>query len=173
MSDSVPRLTLWFAALVFGVHIGAALYEMVVVTPLWAGNPPQSVRNFNPVAEFAIRPLSYKLPAIVVLSFASFSLFSVAIGNAAGRAWAVAAGLLGLAIAIATIAHAVPILRRTIVENGASLTDSQIIEQVHSWIVWSRLRLLALLLAWIGTVAALLKRSATRRRLFDSNLHWK
>jgi hypothetical protein len=173
MSDSFSRLTLWFAALVFGAHIGAAVYEVIVVTPLWADNAPQSVRNFNPVAEFAVRPLSYKVPAIVVLAFASLSVMSVAIGRPEGKIWGLLAGLLGLAIAIASIAHAVPILQRTIVENGASLTDAQIIEHVHAWVLWSRLRLIALLLAWIATVASLLRRSAPRRTLFGSDLRWK
>lgn len=173
MSDSLPRLTLWLAALVFGVHIGAATYEMVVVTPLWAGDPPQSVRGFNPVAEFAVRPLSYKLPAVAVLTFASFGLFSVAVGKATGRGWVLLAGMLGLTVAIATIIHAVPILRRTIVENGASLTDSEVIEQVRAWILWSRSRLLALLVAWVATIAALLRRSAPPRRLFGSDLRWR
>jgi hypothetical protein len=89
MSDSFSRLTLWFAALVFGAHIGAAVYEVIVVTPLWAD------------------------------------------------------------------------------------TDAQIIEHVHAWILWSRLRLIALLLAWIATVASLLRRSAPRRTLFRSDVRWK
>jgi len=131
------------------------------------------VRNFNPVAEFAVRPLSYKLPAIAVLSFASLSLMSVAAGKAAGRGWSLLAGLIGLAIAIATIFHAVPILRRTIVDNGAGLSDSQILEHVRAWVVWSRLRLFALLVAWVATIVALLRRSAAPRSLFGSDLRWK
>jgi hypothetical protein len=146
---------------------------MVVVTPLWASNPPQSVRGFSPVAEFAVQPLSYELPAVAVLAFASFGLLSAGAGSAMGRGWALLAGVLGLAVAIATIAHAVPILRRTIVENGAGLTDSQLIEQVRAWVLWSRLRLLVLLVAWIAAIAGLLRRSAPPRSLFNSDLRWK
>lgn len=172
MVEALSRLTLWFAALVLGVHIGAAVYEMVVVTPLWAGNPPQSVRGFNPVAEFAIQPLTYKMPAIVALAFVSFALMSVAVGRATGRVWTLLAGALGLALAAATASHAIPILRRTIVENGAGLTDAQIVEHVHAWLVWSRLRLAGLIVAWTAIIVGLVQRSAKPHRFFHSDLRW-
>ncbi|MGH8238599.1 MAG: hypothetical protein ACREXP_16475 [Steroidobacteraceae bacterium] len=173
MSEPLTRLTLWFAALVLGIHIGAAVYEMMVVTPLWAGAPPQSVRGFNPVAEFAIRPLTYKLPAIAVLAFASFALLSVAMGKATGRGWTLLAGGLGLVLVIATVGYAFPILRRTIVANGAGLTDAEIVQQVHAWIFWSRVRLTILIVAWTAVIVGLVQRTARSQRRFSSDLRWK
>jgi hypothetical protein len=166
-------MTLWLAALVLGAHIGAAIYEMVVITPLWTGNPPQSVRGFNPVAEYAIEPLGYKLPAIVVLAFVSFALLAVGSSKSPGRGWTLLAGSVGLALSVATVIHAFPILRRTIVENGANLSDAQIVEQVQAWILWGRLRLLGLLIAWTAIVVGLVQRSAKGQRFFTSDLRFK
>lgn len=167
------RFTLLLAILVLGSHIGAAVYEMVVVTPLWAGNPPQSVRSFNPVADFAIEPLSYKRPAIIVLAITAFSLLSLGSSRGAGRAWSFLAGAVALALVVATILHAFPLLQRTIVERGAGLTDAQILEQVHAWLLWSRVRSAALVLAWAAAVAALLQHHRRPDRFFGSDLHWK
>lgn len=169
----MTRFTLSLAVLVLGIHVGAAVYEMVVITPLWAGNPPQSVRSFNPVADFAIEPLNYKRPAIVVLAVTAFGLLAAGSRRGAGRAWALLAGTLALGLVIATIAHAFPLLQRTIVENGAGLTDAQVLEQVHAWLRWSRVRVAVLVLAWAAAVAALLQRHRRPDRFFNSDLRWK
>lgn len=167
------RFTLLLAVLVLGGHIGAAVYEMVVITPLWAGNPPQSVRNFNPVADFAIEPLSYKRPAIIVLAVTAFGLLSVGSRRGAGRAWSLLAGTVALALVVATSLHAFPLLQRTIMEKGARLTDAQILEQVHAWLLWSRMRIAALVLAWAAAVAALLQHHRRPDRFFSYDLRWK
>lgn len=170
---STTQLMLWLAAFVLGIQIGAAIYEMIVITPLWTGNPPQSVRDFNPVAQFAVEPLSYKIPAVGVLAAVSVGLLSLSIGRGPLRLWVVLAGSIGVALAIATVMYAFPILRNTIVHNGAGLTDPQIIEQVRAWLNWSRVRLLALVVAWISTIVALLQWREQPRTLFGSQLRWK
>ena len=169
----MTRLILWLAVLVLGIHIGAAVYEMVVITPLWAGNPPASVRGFNPVADFAIEPLSYKRPAIIVLAVTAFGLLSVGSRRGAGRAWSLLAGAIVLALAAATVLHAFPILRRTIGTNGAGLSDLQIVEHVNAWLLWSRVRVAGLALAWAAAVAALVQLYTRPERGFRSNLRWK
>lgn len=169
----MTRAILWLATLVLAIHTGAALYEMMVVTPLWASDPPQSLRGFNAAAEYAIEPLSYKMPAIAVLAFVSFAALSVAFGLTAGRAWALLAGVLGLAIAAATFLYAFPILRRTIETSGAGLTDAQIVEDVHAWITWSRIRITVLIVAWIAAVAALVRCYGSTRRLFQTDIRLK
>lgn len=170
MPESATRSILWLATLALGIHAGAAVYEMLVVTPLWAGDPPQSVRGFNAVAGFAIEPLSYKLPAMAVLGFVSFAALSVGVGISAGRIWALTAGMLGLALVAATFLHAIPILQRTIGTSGEGLTDAQIVEDVRAWITWSRVRIALLIVAWLAAVTALVQRYASSRRFFHSDL---
>lgn len=173
MSEPFTRFVLGLSVLVLGVHLGAAVYEAVVVAPLWTGNPPESVRGFNPIAEFAVEPLSYKLPAVAVLAVVSVGLLLIGIAKGAGRAWALLAGALGLVLVAVTIFYAFPILRRTIVTNGAGLTDDQIVEQVRAWLLWSRLRIGMLIIAWTLTIVALLQRYASPHKYFRSELRWK
>lgn len=173
MSKYIQQLVLWLAALAFGIQIGAALYEMMIITPLWTGHPPESVRTFNQVAGFAIQPLSYKVPAAIALAVVSSGLLCIGFGSRLRHAWALVAGCVGLIIAAATVLHAFPILRATLIHNGEGLTDDQIIEQVQGWILWSRTRLVLLFIAWLATIMALLQRYDRAQRLFKNELRWK
>ena len=65
------RATLWLAVLLYGAHAGAAMYEMLVVTPAWAADPPQSVRAWNRMTKAVVQPMAYKEPAVLALGSVS------------------------------------------------------------------------------------------------------
>lgn len=48
------RLLLWVFVIVMGIGVGAGLYEAVVITPLWAGSPPESFWGWRDI--FAANP---------------------------------------------------------------------------------------------------------------------
>ena len=108
-----------------------------------------------------------------MLAFVAFALLSVGISKASGRGWTLLSGTLSLAIILATVSYAFPILRRMIVENGAGLTDAQIVEQVQAWILWSRLRLVGLIIAWTAIIVGLVQHAARAHQPFNSDLRWK
>jgi hypothetical protein len=172
LSQRLVQAVLSVAALAFGIHLGAAIYETVVITPLWAAAPPQSVRGFNPVAEFAVHPLSYKIPAVSVLAVVSLALMLIAISTRI-HYWMLLAGGIGTLIAAGTILHAIPLLRELVVSHGEGLTDAQIVTQVEAWLLWSRIRIAGLLVAWAATLAGLLSPQELRRHRFRSELRWK
>src|SRR5919206_630561 len=48
---SAERIFLWLYLLLFGIQLGAGLYETLVVVPLWSASPPQSVWGWNALRE--------------------------------------------------------------------------------------------------------------------------
>lgn len=60
-----PQLLIWLFCVSAGIITGSSIYERVVVTPLWAGELPQSVRRWEPgviqEAFFAIATPAYGL----------------------------------------------------------------------------------------------------------------
>lgn len=167
------QILLWLASLVFGIHLGSSIYEMVVITPLWAASPPSSVRAFNAVAEYIVQPLTYKVPAVGVLSVVSVALLTVAHRKGPHRIWLVIAGVIGVIVACATVLYAFPLLRSLVGEHGAGLTDALIVDRVDAWLIWSRIRVALLVMAWGATQLALMQRIEPTSFAFRSELRWK
>jgi hypothetical protein len=152
MKSGFVRAVLWLSVLSFGIQTGAATYEALVITPLWAGNPPASVRGWNPVAEFAIQPVRYWAPGGIALAVCTLGLLLAAAFRSSARRWCLVAGLSGLAVLLSTALFFVPILVKTIFDNGVTLSDAEIVSKVHAWVGWNWLRFAILLLGWLATV---------------------
>lgn len=44
--SSIAQIFLWLFVVMLGIEIGAGLYETIVIVPMWAGSPPDSVVAF-------------------------------------------------------------------------------------------------------------------------------
>jgi hypothetical protein len=152
---ALTRAALWLAVLLYGAHAGAAMYEMLVVTPVWAAEPPQSVRAWGIMTKAAVQPMAYQEPAILALGSVSLLVPWLSIWRTAARPWVVFSGALGVALVASTVVYAFPILERTLRDGGAGLTDQEIINQVHAWQWWCDVRLVILLAAWVASLTAL------------------
>ena len=153
------RAALWLAVLLYGAHAGAAMYEILVVTPAWAADPPQSVRAWSTLTKAAIQPMAYQEPAILALGGVSLLVLWLSIWRTAARPWMVFSGALGVALVASTIIYAFPILERTLRDGGAGLTDQEIVNEVHAWHWWCQVRLVILLAAWASLQMALVRAS--------------
>lgn len=43
---SIAQIFLWLFVIALGIELGAGLYETLIVMPLWAGAPPDSVTAY-------------------------------------------------------------------------------------------------------------------------------
>lgn len=147
---------LWLAVLVTGLQLGGSVYEHFVITPLWAGSPPASVRNWNPVPEFAIVPGEFWVRSALAALPAMIGLFVAAcLSRRPVRLWCLVAALCSLAVMIATGSFFVPILQETILNGGADLSDAEIVRKVHLWTTWNSLRFSVGLVGWIAAIIGL------------------
>ena len=136
--------------------MGAATFETFVITPLWSRSPPESVTNWNSVAQFAVNPglywgkgtPFYTICAVLML-ITAWTMPKIK------RNWTLFAGILALAIVIATATFFVPILMKTIATKGANLSGEEITQMVHAWVNWNWLRFAAGLTAWLAAIHAL------------------
>ena len=136
--------------------MGGAVYEMLVVNPLWFGSPPESVTNWNPVPQYAIEPakfwgisaLLYMLSTLAILITAWFM-------PPLRRKWALVAGLCAIGVIASTVLFFVPILRETIFTRGAGLSADQIVAKVNLWVNWNWLRMAVQFISWAASVRAL------------------
>ncbi len=52
--NRIAEISLWMLVISLGILIGATIFEALVITPLWAGSPPESVRGWNENPRYAI-----------------------------------------------------------------------------------------------------------------------
>src|SRR5688572_5053125 len=92
---SIPQLFLWLFVISAGVVTGGSIYEMLVVWPLWAGSPPESVMLWKQ------GPIQGVFFARATPLYAFFAL-ALALGSRwmpqRQRAWSLAAGISGVII---------------------------------------------------------------------------
>ncbi len=56
--NRITEISLWVFIISLGILIGATVFEALVITPLWAGSPPESVRGWNENPRYAIEIFS-------------------------------------------------------------------------------------------------------------------
>ncbi len=152
----IARIVLWLYVVFAGIHVGAAVYEVFVIIPLWAGAPPGSVTGWNPVPQYAIRPESYWMKFSPVYQLLSLAVFIAAWSMPVPRRkWALVAGVCALIVSLATIFFFVPILLQTMYSRGAGLGGAEITAKVNQWVGWNWLRLALMITGWLAAIRAL------------------
>jgi hypothetical protein len=155
--STIPRVVLWLFVLTASILTGGGLFEHTVLTPLWAGSPPESVTGwqYGGVQRkffIVVSPLYY--------------LFSLALIIASWwmprrqRGWALAAGVSGIVIMFATLFFFIPILQKTQVTRGAGLSGEEITALVDSFKTWNWGRWIVLIGGWLAGLRAFSMSSA-------------
>jgi hypothetical protein len=152
----IAQAVLYLFIVSSGLQIGAAAYETFVITPLWSRSPPESVTNWNPVAQYAINPGLYWIKGTLLYVICALLLVIVAwFMPKARRNLTLFAGVAAIAIVIVTETYFVPILVKTIFTRGAGYSGAEITQMVNSWVNWNWLRFAAGLAAWLAAIRAL------------------
>jgi hypothetical protein len=154
--NRIAEISLWAFVISLGILIGATIFEAIVITPLWAGSPPESVRGWNENPHYAIN--SGKFFGLIVPALLLSSLVSLIVGWKmpwTRRKWLIAAVVCTLIGYAATSLFFVPILRETIFTRGTGLTDPEIVGKVNSWVTYNWWRMALQIAGWLAALRAL------------------
>lgn len=146
------QVVLWLFVVSAGLMSGASVFEHVVLTPLWAGALPASVR------EWPHGGIQGRFFMIASPLYGLFALALVIVSRwmpRTQRTWGLIAGLSGIVVVVATVVFFLPILEQTQVARGAGLTDDEIVRLVHQFEGWNRLRWALLIGGWLAGLRAL------------------
>jgi uncharacterized membrane protein SirB2 len=146
------QTVLWLFVLSAGILLGGSIFEGVVLTPLWAGSPPESVTQW---------PYGGVQSKFFMIASPLYALFSLALMIASRwmpqrqRKWAFVAGLCGIAVIVATALFFLPILQKTQATRGAGLSGAEITRLVKQFETWHWGRWAILIVSWVAGLRAL------------------
>jgi hypothetical protein len=149
---TVTRTILWLFLLSALILTGGGLFEHMVITPLWAGSPPESVTAW---------PYGGIQRRFFIIFSPSYYLCSLALVIASWwmprrqRRWALVAGLSGIATMFATFLFFIPILQKTQVTRGAGLSGDEITALVNRFKTWNWGRWVVIIGGWVAALRAL------------------
>lgn len=149
---NIPLIVLWLWVLAVTILMGGGVFEHLVLTPLWAGSPPESVTSWPhgvPQARFfgLITPLCFLLSvALIVVSWWM---------PRQQRKWALVAGISLLVLGIATVSFFLPILQKTQATGGAGLSGEEITRLVNQFKTWNLARWMLSIGGWAAGWRAL------------------
>lgn len=147
----VTQIPLWFFVLSASILTGGGIFEHIVLTPLWAGSPPESVTQWQyggiQRKFFIIFSPLYYLCSLALL-IASWWM------PRRQRKWALVAGLSGIIIGVATFTLFIPILQKTQVTRGAGLSGEEITGLVNRFKAWNWGRWVVMIGGWVAGLRA-------------------
>jgi len=146
------QVILWLYLLSLTILIGGGIFEHVVLTPLWAGSPPESVTAWQ-----------HGVVQAKFFSIASplYGLFSLALVIASfwmptqQRKWALVAGICGITVMLSTIFFFIPILSKTQATRGAGLSGEEITRLTNEFVNWNYGRYVLMIGGWIAALRAI------------------
>ncbi len=153
----MARLTLWFLVVLLGLDLGAGIYEARVVVPLWSRDVPATLQAGNPFGQVALNAgvgfWAYLTSAVAIAAI-------LALGFGLGtpmpeRAWRTVAAGGELLVVGSTLLYFRPTLVRLFMGHGAGMSSGEIATTVQRWVMWSRVRIVVSLAAWICALCAL------------------
>jgi uncharacterized membrane protein len=150
--EKLAVIVLWALVVASGVLVGGSVFERIVVTPLWAASPPESVTAWT------LGAIQRPFFIVVTPLWALLSLGVLALASALpepARPWARTAGIIGVCVMIATIAFFVPLLEKTEANRGAGLSSADIARFTRMFVHWSYLRSAVALGGWLAALRAL------------------
>ena len=148
---TATRAALWLFVLSASILTGGGIFEHVVLTPLWAGSPPESVTQW---------PYGGIQRKFFIIFSPLYYLCSLALIIASWwmprrqRKWALLAGLSGIVTMIATFSLFIPILQKTQVTRGAGLSGEEITALVNRFKTWNWGRWVVLISGWVAGLRA-------------------
>ena len=155
------QIALWLFALSASILAGGGIFEHLVLTPLWAGSPPESVTGWQYggiQGKFFIifSPLYYLCSLALIIASRWMPVRQ--------RKWALVAGLSGLIVGLATFLFFIPILQKTQATRGAGLSGEEITRLVNQFKTWNLGRWVVLIGGWLAGLRAFSMSSSAEPR---------
>lgn len=149
--SKITRVVLWIWVVTTGILIGGAIYEGIVLLPLWANSPPDSVRAWQ-LGVPQVRFFGFVTPFYGVCSLALLILsFRMPSGV---KKLALAAGASGVVVVIWTFLFFVPILQQTQATGGTGMSSDEIVTLTNRFVSWNYLRYVVIITGWLAGLLA-------------------
>lgn len=150
---NVPNVVLWLWLLGVTILMGGGVFEHTVLTPLWAGAPPESVTQWPyGVVQATFFGIVSPLTGLLALALIVASWWM----PRQQRAWALGAAVSSLVVGVATVAFFVPILEQTQGTRGAGLSGEEITALVNRFWNWNWARWAVSIGGWAAGWRALI-----------------
>ena len=152
----IAEISLWVLVVSLGILTGATIFEALVVTPLWASSPPESVRGWNENPLYAVD--TGRFFVLIILPLLLSSLVCLIAGwnlPSPRRKWIIIASVCTLIGFVATGSFFVPILREVVFTRGAGISDAEIVAKVNSWVTYNWARMALQTFGWLASLWAL------------------
>lgn len=156
----IVRGALWFAAIAWGVLLGAKVFDLVVLAGAWSAAPPASLRLLPYGAAYPVNTGDFFIPPSALLLAATWiAVFAGWRTPMRYRRWLLASALTILVVLVFTVASFWPMNAALwAVAKGApgALQDQASIEAlVHAWLRNDWLRVIAATAGFLSTLRAI------------------
>jgi hypothetical protein len=158
---SIAQIFLWLFVIALGIELGGGLYETLVVMPLWAAAPPDSVTAYyqhnvaNP--QFTLnaggRFWMFATPLVGLAAIAA--LLSGLKTRPEHRKWRVAGTVLALIVVISTFAWFVPNIIKLFSEAVTRMSADEITSLTNWWVRLNWVRAVVYAAGWLAALRAL------------------
>lgn len=157
----IGQIILWLFVIAFGIEIGAGLYETLVVMPVWALAPPDSVIAYfqynvaNPqfILNAGGRFWMHQTPLVGLLAL--LTLISGFRTRPEHRKWRILGAVLALIVVIATFAWFVPNLVRLFSEEVLTMSRDEVTSVTTWWVRLNWVRVVVYSAGWLAALRAL------------------
>ena len=151
------QYVLWLFVLFQGLVTGGALFDALVLTPLWAGSPPQSVTTWS----YGVIQGRFFLPFGILAALLSLVLlFTARLMLPQCRRLAVIAAVCGMIVLLSEMLFFVPIQMKIQAIPGTGLSGEEIVKLANRFVLWHSLKLIVGLIAFAAGLQALAKFNA-------------
>ncbi|WP_337053678.1 DUF1772 domain-containing protein [Pseudoxanthomonas sp. USHLN014] len=156
----IVRGALWFAAIAWGVLLGAKVFDLVVLAGAWSAAPPASLRLLPYGAAYPVNTGDFFIPPSALLLVATWiAVFAGWRTPMRYRRWLLASALTILVVLVFTVASFWPMNSALwAIAKGApgALQDQASIEAlVHAWLRNDWLRVIAATAGFLSTLRAI------------------
>lgn len=156
----IVRGALWFAAIAWGVLLGAKVFDLVVLAGAWSAAPPASLRLLPYGAAYPVNTGDFFIPPSALLLVVTWiAVFAGWRTPMRYRRWLLASALTILVVLVFTVASFWPMNAALwAVAKGApgALQDQASIEAlVHAWLRNDWLRVIAATAGFLSTLRAI------------------
>ena len=162
---SLGQIILFLFVINLGIAIGGGLYEALVLVPIWAGAPPDSVLAFHQhqidypafVTHQGRRFWIVVTPLVGVLSIAT--IISGLKANGSHRRWRIIGAGMSLVVVVVTFAWFVPTVLLLMSDEVTTLGKDRIASLANWWVALNWARAAIYIAAWIMGLRALMMSS--------------
>jgi len=148
----LAEVVLWLLVVSAGLLTGGSVFERLVVTPLWAASPPESVHAW-PHGLVQGSFFRWASPAYALSSLATVTVsFFLPPGAAL---WARLAGGVGVLVIAWTAVFFIPILQKTEMSRGAGIPPGEVARLTQAFVTWGLWRTMLAFGGWLAAIRAL------------------